>query len=273
MLLNELALAFCLVLLLSTKVAALAALRRRDYPLGRVLQIFRLGLSLSACSYLLPIMAGRASVPFSLLGLFSGFAGLLLICVGWMEHQSLSRQRFQENARQSLRESDDGLLAGAVLPARADLPPLNSQARQALRHAQDNARQRRQSCIDTDHLLLGLLQAPSNAGTALLDRLGVKRENILFALGQSAGASMSSLPAPYPEHPQDTETPPLTDRARQVFPLAAQEARRFGKSSVGTDHLLLGLVLMGFGAAASVLLQQGVTVDALRAEILKAREA
>ena len=64
--------------------------------------------------------------------------------------------------------------------------------------------------------------------------------------------------------------PALTDRACQVFGLAAQEAHRFGKEAVGTEHLLLGLVLVGRGPAADALFGAGVTVDGVRGEILRA---
>lgn len=65
----------------------------------------------------------------------------------------------------------------------------------------------------------------------------------------------------------------LTDYADQVLALAAQEAHRFDGTAIGTEHLLLGLVLVGKGRAAAVLFGEGVTVDGIRSEIIKAKKA
>ena len=55
--------------------------------------------------------------------------------------------------------------------------------------------------------------------------------------------------------------------------MAEIEARRFGKTFVGTEHLLLGLLLVGTGPAASALFRAGLTVEALRRELAeKARK-
>jgi len=277
MLLNELALAACLALLLSTKLAVAAAARRADYRQRRVLLIFRLGLSFSACSYVLHLLGRSAPGPVSLLSLVCSFAGILLIWIGWLEHWSLARQRARE--QQSLRpaEEDDGEDNGRadeeVLPEGEGLPVLNSQARRVLRQAQAEAARRRQDCVDTDHLLLGLLREPAGAGAHILDALGVDKAKIYAALGQlPEGVSGLGLPSYSDGRPAD-KAPPLSERARQVFALAAQEAHRFEKSSVGTGHLLLGLVLMGRGAAAAALFQEGVTVERIRNEMLNKRAA
>src|SRR5262249_44791972 len=45
----------------------------------------------------------------------------------------------------------------------------------------------------------------------------------------------------------------FTDRARKVMQLANQEAQRFNHEYIGTEHILLGLLLEGNGVAANVL--------------------
>lgn len=273
MLLNELALAACLALLLSTKIAVAAAARRADYRQRRVLLIFRLGLSFSACSYVLHLLGRSAPGPVSLLGLVCSFAGILLIWIGWMEHWSLSQQRAREERSLRPAEADDGRAAEDVAQDGAGLPVLNSQAHRVLRQAQAEAARRRQDCVDTDHLLLGLLGEPAGAGAHILDALGVDKAKIYAALGQlPEGVSGLGLPL-YSVGPPADKAPPLSERARQVFALAAQEAHRFEKSSVGAGHLLLGLVLMGKGTAAAALFQEGVTVERIRNEMLNKRAA
>ena len=59
----------------------------------------------------------------------------------------------------------------------------------------------------------------------------------------------------------------FTERARQVLNLAQEEAARLGHNYVGTEHLLLGLLLEAEGIAAQVLNGMGVDVDTARAQI------
>jgi ATP-dependent Clp protease ATP-binding subunit ClpA len=61
----------------------------------------------------------------------------------------------------------------------------------------------------------------------------------------------------------------FTERARKVIILAREEAIRLRHSSVGTEHLLLGLIREGDGLAISVLKKLNVDVAAVKAEIEK----
>jgi ATP-dependent Clp protease ATP-binding subunit ClpC len=56
----------------------------------------------------------------------------------------------------------------------------------------------------------------------------------------------------------------MTDQGRQVIGLAQQEARDLNHSSLGTEHLLLGLLAEGHGAAAEALTSLGVSLDVTR---------
>jgi ATP-dependent Clp protease ATP-binding subunit ClpA len=55
----------------------------------------------------------------------------------------------------------------------------------------------------------------------------------------------------------------FTERAKKVLVLAQEEAQRFNHRTIGTEHLLLGLVGEGRGVAARVL--RGVGIDAAAA--------
>jgi ATP-dependent Clp protease ATP-binding subunit ClpC len=59
----------------------------------------------------------------------------------------------------------------------------------------------------------------------------------------------------------------FTERARRVLSLAQEEAQRFQHNYIGTEHLLLGLVREGEGAAAQVLRKLGVELDKVRSAI------
>jgi ribosomal protein S18 acetylase RimI-like enzyme len=59
----------------------------------------------------------------------------------------------------------------------------------------------------------------------------------------------------------------FTDRARRVVVLAQEEARRLDHDSIGTEHLLLGVIDEGEGIGAQALVELNVSADALRARI------
>lgn len=61
----------------------------------------------------------------------------------------------------------------------------------------------------------------------------------------------------------------FTERARKVVYLAQQEAARLGHNVVGTEHLLLGLVVEGEGVAAKALEVLDISLDRIQQEVEK----
>jgi ATP-dependent Clp protease ATP-binding subunit ClpA len=59
----------------------------------------------------------------------------------------------------------------------------------------------------------------------------------------------------------------FTDRARRVVVLAQEEARMLNHDSMGTEHILLGLIHEGEGVAAKVLESLGITLQAVRQQV------
>lgn len=57
----------------------------------------------------------------------------------------------------------------------------------------------------------------------------------------------------------------FTERGKKVIQLAHREALRLGHDVIGTEHILLGLVVEGEGAAAQILKSSGVSIEELRA--------
>jgi hypothetical protein len=60
----------------------------------------------------------------------------------------------------------------------------------------------------------------------------------------------------------------FTDQARRAVVLAHEEARLFDHNYIGTEHLLLGLIRSGDGAAAQALESFEVELDAVRAQVV-----
>ena len=128
-------------------------------------------------------------------------------------------------------------------------------AKKVLTLAQQEAEASGHSYIGTEHLLLGLLRDEGLARMTL-NALGVElepaRAAILAILGEPRVIIGQIVP---------------TSRVKKVIEISFEEARRMGQNNVGTDHLLLGLLVEGEGVAAKVLRDMGVTVDGARAEV------
>ena len=132
------------------------------------------------------------------------------------------------------------------------------QAKQALVYAQEEAQRFQHHSIGTEHLLMGLLREPEDIAVKVLANLGVELKQIRSAIEfiTSRGASIVL-----------SEIGP-TPRARKAIKLAIDEARRLNHNSIGTEHLLLGLIREGEGIAAGVLESLGVNLEKARTQTL-----
>jgi Clp amino terminal domain, pathogenicity island component len=61
----------------------------------------------------------------------------------------------------------------------------------------------------------------------------------------------------------------FTDRARSVVKLAQEEARLLNHNYIGTEHILLGLIHEGEGVAARALESVGISLEAVRAQVVE----
>jgi Clp amino terminal domain, pathogenicity island component len=130
-------------------------------------------------------------------------------------------------------------------------------AKKVLTMAQEEAEKAGHTYIGTEHLLLGLLRERDGLAAKVLDSLNVEmavvRQRIEAVLAQG-------------EHVAIQQIIP-TSRVKRVIEMSFEEARRLGQPFVGTEHLLLGILIEGEGIAAHVLEGMGVTLDRARAEI------
>ncbi|HSF86919.1 MAG TPA: Clp protease N-terminal domain-containing protein, partial [Acidimicrobiia bacterium] len=61
----------------------------------------------------------------------------------------------------------------------------------------------------------------------------------------------------------------FTDRARRVVVLAQEEARLLNHNYIGTEHILLGLIHEGEGVAAKALESLGISLEAVRSQVVE----
>jgi len=114
--------------------------------------------------------------------------------------------------------------------------------------------------VGSEHLLLGLIRLGQGKAVSVLRGLGVSLD--------AARIEVEKLVSTGPEHVMPGNIP-YTPRVRKVLSLAAKEAGAFNNSHVGTEHILLGLLIEGDGIAARVLKDLGVDSKKARTEIVR----
>jgi len=114
--------------------------------------------------------------------------------------------------------------------------------------------------IDSDHLLLGILQADP----PLASRLIGPPEKI-----ESIRAQIAKL-RPVQEKTVPTSMDlPLTPEARRILEYAAEEAERIHHNHIGPEHLLLGMSRLESCGAAKILREAGITAAGLKREAIR----
>jgi ATP-dependent Clp protease ATP-binding subunit ClpC len=114
--------------------------------------------------------------------------------------------------------------------------------------------------VGSEHLLLGLIGLGQGVAVNVLRKCGLDLEKVRAEVEKQIG----------PGPPQRIIGPiPYTPRVKQVFALAAKEAKALSHTYVGTEHLLLALLDQTDGSAAQVLKSAGIRSKEMRREILK----
>jgi ATP-dependent Clp protease ATP-binding subunit ClpC len=125
---------------------------------------------------------------------------------------------------------------------------LSDRARRALTLARNEALRRGHEPAGPEHLLLGLLNERQNVAANILAGFGIGANDV--------GSALDELPVP-------EATAALDD----VIEWAAAEAQRLGHKTIGTEHLLLGVLREG-SRVASVCERLNVDPPSLRAYVL-----
>ena len=125
-------------------------------------------------------------------------------------------------------------------------------ARELVQSAQDILVRYQHTQLDTEHLLLAMLEQNEGLAVQVLQKLNVDPR----ALSHAAEEVLAR--APKVQYADSGAQVYITPRIKRVFDLAKEEAQRLQDSYIGVEHLLLGLVKEGDGGAARLLKQQNV---------------
>jgi len=130
-------------------------------------------------------------------------------------------------------------------------------AKKALTLAQDEAEKSHHSYIGTEHLLLGLLREENGQARKVLSNLGVEINKVRTTIESVLGRNERTI----------VQQIIPTSRVKKVIEIAFEEAKRMNNTHVGTEHLLLGLLIEEEGIAAHVLVDLGAPLDRVREEL------
>lgn len=129
-------------------------------------------------------------------------------------------------------------------------------ARRVLTKAQEEAKRLGHSYIDTEHILLGIVDEDAGVASKVLTNLGVPltkvRAAVEFVVGKGERRTTGEIS--------------LSPRAKRAIEIAVDEARRLSSTYIGSEHLLLGLLGGKEGVACNVLENFGITLERAREE-------
>ena len=175
-----------------------------------------------------------------------------------------------------------------------------TQARSVVTLAQDEARELGHPNVGAHHLLLGILDEPDTTGGRALAALGIARNEVRdevrrferdrAAFSEQDADALRSVGIDLDEVRRTVEQSfgpgalerstsygrrlggghiPFTAKSKKALELALREAIHLGHRSIGTEHLLLGLVRDDRCSAARILAAHGADREGVRAEVLR----
>ncbi|UCD05955.1 MAG: ATP-dependent Clp protease ATP-binding subunit [candidate division WOR-3 bacterium] len=130
--------------------------------------------------------------------------------------------------------------------------------RKILHLAHDEALKFKNNFIGTEHLLLAMIKEGEGVGAMVLINLGIElnelRKNIEGSVRTGPGGKIDV---------------PFSNESRVCLNYAMEEAKNFGHSYVGTEHLLLGIIRTPESLGAQVLESVGVDYETVKNEIIQ----
>jgi ATP-dependent Clp protease ATP-binding subunit ClpC len=119
--------------------------------------------------------------------------------------------------------------------------------------------------VDTEHMLLALLEQPEGVFPQILDKLSVDQELIKKRLDDVLRASPKAEPMAAPAPGQVFISP----RVKGILDLANAEANRLKDEHISTEHIFLAILSERDTAVARLLSEAGVTEQSALAALRK----
>ena len=134
-----------------------------------------------------------------------------------------------------------------------------NRAEKAIEIADDIAANLGHSYIGTEHLLYGLLEENTGIASKVLQNQGMTSDKILDEIEELIGRSEEGIDEPMG----------FTPRTKRVIENAFLEAKKLGCEYIGTEHLLIGIMVEGDSVAVRIMMDLGINPQKLYNEIVK----
>jgi ATP-dependent Clp protease ATP-binding subunit ClpC len=143
----------------------------------------------------------------------------------------------------------------------AGMERFTQRARHVLALAHAEAERLRHTTINTEHLLVGLIEEDGGTASAAMRELGLETDRVREMVERLSPMGLVETP-----------TIELSKGAQQVLEFAIEEARLMGHQFIGTEHLLLALTRSTEGQAVEALKKLGVTPEQVRRQTRRMME-
>ncbi len=134
-------------------------------------------------------------------------------------------------------------------------------AKEVLRLMEEAAKKSGQSYVGTEHLMLGLLREKSGAAGMVLEENEITDEKLSRMMDQIHGENGGNAVMDRSEY---------TPRLSYVLDMADQQAERFHSALIGTEHLLLALILEGSNVGIKLVEAMGANIGKIYLETIAA---
>jgi ATP-dependent Clp protease ATP-binding subunit ClpA len=131
-------------------------------------------------------------------------------------------------------------------------------ARKVMKLANVEARRLNHEYIGTEHILLALLEEGTGVAAHTLRNLDLDLRKIRLEIEKVVQSGPDRVAM---------GKRPQTPRAKKAIEYSIEEARNLNHNYVGTEHLLLGLLREQEGLAAQILINLGLKLEDVRAEV------
>lgn len=132
-------------------------------------------------------------------------------------------------------------------------------AQQVLEFARKEAKRFNHHYVGSEHILLGIIKLGQGVAVNVLQKMGLDLKTIRIQVEKQLGSGPET---------QMVRGIPYTPSTKKILKLADEEAKALKHAYVGSEHILLGLLIEGEGVAASVLKNLEVDIERTRNEIL-----
>ena len=127
---------------------------------------------------------------------------------------------------------------------------------QSISFAQEETQRLKHSWVGTEQILLGLLRQETGLVAQVFSKAGIEldsvRKTVEGIIGNGSGIS---------------DTTSFTPRAKKVLDIALKQAKQLKHSYIGTEHLLLGILIEGEGVGVRALKELGFNCNELEEEL------